>query len=215
MSKQAFRDETPGRTASPSGEKSAGEERPKRPERRGIPWRWDPRQFVRWGPFGRRWRRMLPHSRRRRLSAYPNPRWLDNPCRVVEIDQREALFDSWLLLALRRGVESAAEMVEHASRRCISTITYMDMLAAATAIPEAMVIRSFLQQCWFELLPVTEPISRRAALYMEYYGLSYGLSPRSALIAATAYEERLVLVSRLEDFQQLPELEIVPFPTSG
>lgn len=156
---------------------------------------------------------MLPHPRRPLLSAYPKPKWLDNPSRVVDIDDRDVLFDSWLLLALRRGDESAALMAERASRRCISTITYMDMLAAGTAVPEAMVIRSFLQQCRFELLPVTEPISRGAALYMEYYGLSYGLSPRSALIAATAYEERLVLVSRLEDFQQLPELEIAPYPT--
>lgn len=91
----------------------------------------------------------------------------------------------------------------------------MDMLAAATAIPEALVVRSFLQECSFELIPITEPISRRAALYMEYYGLSYGLSPRSALIAATAYEQGLVLVSRRAEYEQLPELEIVPFPTSG
>lgn len=50
-----------------------------------------------------------------------------------------------------------------------------------------------------------------AALYMEYYGVARGLSPRSALIGATAYEEGLVLVSRPGEFGKLPDLEIMSF----
>lgn len=132
--------------------------------------------------------------------------------REVSPDGREVLFDSWVMLDLRRGCAGAAELVERAEGRFISTITYMDMLAASTAISEGMMVQGFLQQTRFEVLPVSEAVSRRAALYMEYYGLSYGLSPRSALIAATAYEEELVLASRKDDFARLPELEIVPYP---
>jgi predicted nucleic acid-binding protein len=119
------------------------------------------------------------------------------------------------MLALRKGDESAAMLVERAGRRSLSVITYMDMLAASTTFKESFVIEAFIQGNGFEVVPISEPISRRAALYMEYYGVARGLSPRSALIGATAYEERLVLVSRPGDFGKLPELEIVPLLAHG
>lgn len=189
----------PGRRAAASG----GE---------GIPWRWDPAQFARYGPFKSVLRYMFTHPGRRRRMSFPKSNWIDNPIREVDPEGREVLFDSWVMLDLRRGCIEAAQLVEKAQFRYISALTYMDMLAASTAVSEGMMVQGFLQQTSFEVIPVSEAISRRAELYMEYYGISYGLSPRSALIAATAYEEELVLASRLSDYRQLPDLEIAAYP---
>lgn len=180
-----------------------------------IPWSWDPEQFRSIGPIIGAWRRGLRQYRRRRM-GYPKAHWCDHPSRILEpeeLDGRDALFDSYVMLALRQGDERVARLVERARRRCLSVITYMDMLAASTAFKESFVIESFIQGNDFEVVPMSEPISRRAALYMEYYGVARGLSPRSALVGATAYEEGLVLVSCPKEFGRLPEMEIVAFPT--
>ena len=136
-----------------------------------------------------------------------------NPTKIVKVEGRAVLLDSWVMLALRRGVPAAAAIANAAGQRTISAITYIDMLAAATGLSEGFLVQKFLKQQEIDIVPITQGISRRAALYAEYYGHMYGLSPRSALIAATAYEEGLVLVSRSSDFRELPELELVPFPT--
>jgi predicted nucleic acid-binding protein len=73
-------------------------------------------------------------------------------------------------------------------------------------------IKQFLADLNFTVLPLTESIGRRALIYIEEYGISSGLRAGDALIAATAAENNLSLASgNARHFRALHDLALKVF----
>jgi predicted nucleic acid-binding protein len=74
------------------------------------------------------------------------------------------------------------------------------------------IIKRFLAELGFTVLPLTENIGHRSLVYVEEYGLSAGLRAGDAIIAASAVENALPLMSaNSKHFRPIKELELVIF----
>jgi len=64
------------------------------------------------------------------------------------------------------------------------------------------------------VLPLTENIGHRAAVYIEEYSLPGGLRAGDAIVAATAVENREVLISsNIKHYRTIRDLDFKPFKT--
>jgi len=105
------------------------------------------------------------------------------------------LFDTDIFVWVQRGNLKAATLVEREPRRFLSVQTYLELLQGARNKEEQQTTKQFLADFHFTLLPLTETIGHRAMVYIEEYGLASGLRAGDALIAATATENNLTLLS--------------------
>jgi predicted nucleic acid-binding protein len=105
------------------------------------------------------------------------------------------LFDTDVLIWVERGNPAAARAIENADVRFLSVFSCMELLEGARNRRHLAAIKDFLTAFDFVVLPLTENVGHRALIYVEQYGLSHGLSAADALIAATAAENNLTLVS--------------------
>jgi predicted nucleic acid-binding protein len=105
------------------------------------------------------------------------------------------MFDTDIILYLQRGVPKFGALVNEIPKRKISVLTYMELFQRAITKSQHKIIKSFLKDCNFEVLPITENISHRAAIYVEEYSLTTGIRAGNAIIAATATEHNLTLVT--------------------
>lgn len=105
------------------------------------------------------------------------------------------LFDTDVFIWVQRGNANAARVVDEADERYISIQTYMELLQGARDKRELKLNKDFLRDLGFVALPLTENIGLRAAVYVEQYALSSGLRAGDAIIAATAVESGLTLVT--------------------
>ncbi len=119
------------------------------------------------------------------------------------------LFDTDVLIWLLRGKESAARLVDGATERAVSVVTYMELLQGARHRQEIKTIKGFLADFAFQMLPLTENVGHRASIYMEEYALKSGMSMADALIAATAVEHAVVLcTANQKHYKPVRELEM-------
>ena len=105
------------------------------------------------------------------------------------------LFDTDIIIWIQRGNRKAAELVDSDNDRSISIITCMELLQNARNKQQQIVIKNYLKEMDFTIVPLTENIGHRALVYIEEYSLSNGISAVDALIAATAIENNQMLVS--------------------
>jgi predicted nucleic acid-binding protein len=119
------------------------------------------------------------------------------------------LFDTDILIWIQRGSHRAAGLVEKEEERCISVLTYMELLQAASEKRQHEHILHFLREFSFRIFPLSENIGHRAAIYIEEYSLSHGLRSGDAIIAATATENGLTLcTSNLRHYRPIRELKL-------
>lgn len=119
------------------------------------------------------------------------------------------LFDTDVLVFLQRGNAKAATLVDKAEDRTVSVQTYMELLQEATDKNQHKPILDFLKLFAFGILPLTENIGHRASIYVEEYGLSHHMRAGDALVAATAVENGLTLVTaNAKHFRQIKELSL-------
>ena len=118
------------------------------------------------------------------------------------------LFDTDVLIFVQRGNEKAAKAVEKAEERCISVQTYMELLQDANDKTQHTQIIGFLKQFSFVVLPLSENIGHRASIYVEEYSLSHSIRAGDAIVAATALENGLELMSaNRKHFKPIKELK--------
>ena len=102
--------------------------------------------------------------------------------------------------------------MESSDARFLSIQTYMELLQCAKNKTQHKHTKDFLSAFGFTVLPLTENIGHRASIYIEEYTLSSGLRSGDAIIAATAVETNLMLVSsNLKHFKAIKELRLKPF----
>jgi predicted nucleic acid-binding protein len=122
------------------------------------------------------------------------------------------IFDTDIFIWIQRGSEKAARWVDRDEERLLSTQTYMELLQCARDKQQHAVTKRFLKDLDFRVLPLTENIGHRAAVYVEEYALSHGVRAGDALVAATAAENGLTLcTSNAKHFRPIRDLEIKIF----
>ncbi|MGD2093366.1 MAG: type II toxin-antitoxin system VapC family toxin [Candidatus Aminicenantes bacterium] len=122
------------------------------------------------------------------------------------------LFDTDVLIFVQRGNIKAAKLIEKTRERKISILTYMELLQEAKDKKQHKYTIDFLKTFDFEILPLTENIGHRAAVYVEEYSLSHNIKSGDAIIAATAVENGLSLSSaNVKHFKHIKELDLVIF----
>lgn len=122
------------------------------------------------------------------------------------------IFDTDILIWVQRGNAKAAALLDKASQPQISIYTYMELLQGAHKKAQHKVIKEFLSDLGFTLLPLTEAMGHRASIYLEEYSLSDGIRAGDAIIAATAIEQNTALVtSNTKHYKMIRELDLVTF----
>ena len=122
------------------------------------------------------------------------------------------IFDTDILIWVERGNHKAASLINKTSERFISIQTYMELIQQAKNKIHQKQTREFLSLYDFSILPLSENIGHRAAIYIEEYGLSSGLRAGDAVIAATATENNLPLATgNLKHFKSIQDLVLKVF----
>lgn len=122
------------------------------------------------------------------------------------------IFDTDIFIWAQKGNQKAAGIMEKSEDRFLSIISYMELMQCAENKKQHKFVKDFLSSFGFTVLPLTENIGHRAAIYVEEYTLSSGLRSADALIAATAIENNLILVSsNRKHFRDIKELKFNHF----
>jgi predicted nucleic acid-binding protein len=122
------------------------------------------------------------------------------------------MFDTDIFIWAQRGNNNAAKIMEKSEDKFLSIQTYMELLQCAKNKTQHKYVKDFLSSFGFIVLPFTENIGHRASIYIEEYTLSSGLRSGDAIIAATAVENNLTLISsNLKHFRVIKELRYKNF----
>ena len=122
------------------------------------------------------------------------------------------LFDTDVLVWALRGNTRAAATIDKAEQLELSVVSYMELVQGAKNKKELSMLRSFLADLGFHVLPLSENIGHRASVYVEEYALKSGLMFADALIAATAAEGKLRLCSgNAKHYRAIAEVELQVF----
>ncbi|NTV14163.1 MAG: type II toxin-antitoxin system VapC family toxin [Desulfobulbaceae bacterium] len=122
------------------------------------------------------------------------------------------IFDTDIFIWVQRGNEKAARLMEGAEARCLSIQSYMELMQGAKNRQQHKYVKDFIAAFGFMVLPLSENIGHRALIYLEEYSLAAGMRAGDALIAATAVEHNLPLVtSNAKHFKTTKELQLKPF----
>lgn len=122
------------------------------------------------------------------------------------------IFDTDILIWVQRGNLNAARLIQKTVERYISVQSYMELLQCAQNKTQNNYSKSFLKDFCFTVLPLTENIGHRAAIYIEEFSLSHNMRAGDALIAATATELNMTLCSsNAKHFRQISDLKLKIF----
>jgi hypothetical protein len=122
------------------------------------------------------------------------------------------IFDTDMIIWVQRGNAKAADYIDSTEERFISVLSYMELLQKADNKQQHAIIKGYLKEQEFIILPLTENIGHRALIYVEEYSLSCGISADDAIVAATAIENNEVLVSsNAKHYRPIKDLEFRRF----
>ena len=122
------------------------------------------------------------------------------------------MYDTDVLIWFIRGNEKAARAFENDSGKCLSIQSYMELLHGARDKEEQKQLKDFIFAFDFAVLPMSENIGHRALVYVEEYALSAGMRSADALVAATAVENNMTLMTgNTKHFRAVRELQLQGF----
>lgn len=122
------------------------------------------------------------------------------------------LIDTDVLIWMTRGHAGAAVRLQTLIPWRISAVTYMELAQGCRNKQELESIKKGLALCQTDILPVSATISQRAMQLIDAYALSHGLQLGDALIAATALEHGLaILTANTKHFHPVKGLKIEVF----
>ncbi len=103
------------------------------------------------------------------------------------------------------------QQIEDTSSLAISAVTHMELIIGCRNKKEIKSLGNFLQR--FELVRLSEQISNTATDMLRTYRLSHGLLIADALIAATAIEANIRLISKNQkDYRFIEKLDLLEYP---
>lgn len=105
------------------------------------------------------------------------------------------LVDTDVLIWNLRGTESAAELLDTNPGFQVSAVTYMELAQGVRDKAEFRTLHRALSFWDAKIIHISEAISARASFLVEQHALSDSMQLADALIAATALEHGLVLVT--------------------
>jgi predicted nucleic acid-binding protein len=122
------------------------------------------------------------------------------------------IFDTDILIWVQRGNQKAARLISRTEDRYLSVYSHLELLQSAKNKDQTRHSNDFLATFGFTILPLSENIGHRALIYIEEYTLSRGLRAGDAIIAATAVENNMTLVSgNAKHFRPIKELKLKIF----
>ncbi len=122
------------------------------------------------------------------------------------------IYDTDILIWIQRGNTKAAALIEQDKDKMLSIQSYMELLQGAKDKVQHRYVKDFIKAFNFSILPLSENIGHRALIYVEEYALSSNMRAGDALIAATAVENDLPLVSsNAKHFKVVKELQFKVF----
>jgi predicted nucleic acid-binding protein len=128
------------------------------------------------------------------------------PCMTAQI-----LVDTNILIDVSRGFEPTIELLKREGSYAvlyISVTTQMELIIGCKNKQDLNALASFLDS--FQVASLNQNIATRAVSLLQTYYLSHGLLIVDALIAATALENQLLLLTRNQkDFRFINGLSLV------
>ena len=122
------------------------------------------------------------------------------------------LVDSDVIIWNWRGNDKAAALLATTHELSVSAVTYMELVQGMRNQREWKNLQADLKLWQASVLPITEIISARAVKLVEAHFRSHHLQLADALIAATALEHRLpLLTGNVKHFKAVKGLKIKPF----
>lgn len=122
------------------------------------------------------------------------------------------IYDTDILIWIQRGSEKAARLIEKDQDRHLSIQGYMELLQGAKNKTHHKTVKDFICEFEFSILPLTENIGHRALIYIEKFALSSNIRAGDAIIAASAVENNMTLVSsNVKHFKLVNELQLKAF----
>ena len=85
------------------------------------------------------------------------------------------VFDTDIFIWVQRGNAKAAALIDGTKDRFLSVQTYMELLQCAKDKQQLRLVKRFISDFRFSVLPLTENIGHRALVYVEEYGLPSGM----------------------------------------
>lgn len=122
------------------------------------------------------------------------------------------IFDTDIFIWVQRGNSKAARLIDKCEDRYLSIQSYMELLQGAKNKAHHKHVKDFISEFGFSVLPLSENIGHRALIYVEEYALSANMRAGDAIIAATAVENNLPMVSsNAKHFKAVKELQLKVF----
>lgn len=122
------------------------------------------------------------------------------------------LVDTDVIIWHLRGYGEATSELDRLNPLTLSAVSYLEILQGLRNKVELSAVKKMLEWRNALMLPLTDRITHRAILLMESMALSHGLQLGDALIAASALEHGLpLLTGNLKHFAAVPGLLVEGF----